>query len=157
MLPKNPGPHKIDLATHKQALFELTKAAMAKNSKLYQFKSVEEFENDLSIKHPCEIYIWTSEKEQPVGFFAHYEPQEDTNELLIIVVHPNFQNQGYGKKMMEFYFSITKSPKSILSTHEKNNQAIKFYESLGYKISKILKNQYGDGQTRILLKKNLHG
>ncbi len=155
-LPKTPGHHKADIGLCKTELFDLTKSAMLKNPKLYQFSSIEDFVNDLSIKYPCEIYICNDANSNLVGFFGHYDLFSNENELLIIVVHPDFQNQGYGKKMMEFYFNLIKGKsKSVLSTHENNAGAIKFYQSLGYKIVKKLPDQYGDGQTRVLFEKYL--
>lgn len=151
---KNSGPRKIELYELKEELFGITKAAMVKNPKLYQFGSLDEFVNDLSVKYPSEIYVWNDESGRLVGFFAHYLVQRDIDELLIIVVDPSFQGQGYGKKMMEFYFGqLGDKMKSILSTHEKNEVAIKFYQSLGYRIVKKLPNQYGDGQTRVLMER----
>lgn len=136
---KDPGPHKVNIAFYKNELFELIKKAMVKSPKLYQFSSIKEFENDFTIKYPCEIYIWNSEDCKLVGFLGHYMLSKNTDELLIIVVHPSFQNRGYGKKMMEFYFNLLEwKTKSILSTHEKNYSAIKFYQSLGYKFIKKL-------------------
>lgn len=150
-LPKKSGPHKVNLSLVKEELFELTKMVMASSPKFYQFSSLEEFVNDFSVKYPCEFYIWNSEKGEMVGFFGHYDIPDNANDLQIIVVHPDFQGQGYGRKMMEFYLSLmTGKKKVILSTHEKNHGAIKFYESFGYKRVKELPNQYGDGQTRVL-------
>lgn len=153
-LPKTAGSHRVMIDLCKNELFELTRAAMAKNPKLYQFGSIEEFENDLSVKYPCEIYAWNSEDGRLVGFFGHYMVNDDTDELLIIVVHPDYQGKGYGRKMMEFYFGMLDGKvKSILSTHEGNEMAINFYKSLGYRMVKKLPNHYDDGQTRVLMER----
>lgn len=155
-LPTIPGPHKINVDKFGQELFEIEKEVMAVSPYLYQFNSFEEFITCFTADHTCTLYIWNDEKGNIIGFFAH-EKFKDTasDELMIIVVRPKFQGQGYGKKMMEFYFNLLKKgEKSILSTHEKNYGAIHFYGSLGYKMVKKLPNQYNDGQTRILFEKN---
>lgn len=155
MITKTPGAHKVELHETKHELFAITKAAMKKNPKLYQFSSIEKFEDNLTIKYPCEIYIWNNEKGELIGYLGHVDLNKKEDELLIIVIHPDFQKQGYGTKMMNFYFKLIKTKeKSILSTHEKNTRAIQFYQSMGYEFVKFLPNQYDDGQTRILLEKN---
>lgn len=54
-------------------------------------------------------------------------------------IHPNFQGQGYGKKLME---KVHKNHKGLFIVKTKN--ADKFYEKLGYK--KI----FDDGEIQIL-------
>jgi ribosomal protein S18 acetylase RimI-like enzyme len=44
-----------------------------------------------------------------------------------------------------------------LVTNKKNVNAIGFYKRLGYKIIKEMPNYYGDGETRYLCEKPLHG
>lgn len=149
------GPHKVDVRTHAVELFELEKTVMASSEKLYQFGSIEEFVKCLTEDYKnAETYIWNSEEGQLVGLFTHcdFKDERDTDELLLIIVHPQRQGKGYGRKMMEFYLGLIKDKKkSVLYTHENNDAAIQFYESLGYALVKKAENIYKDGQTRVLM------
>lgn len=154
-LPKTPGPHKINFIKHASELFEIEKEGMATSKHLYQFKSFGEFLKCFTVDHQCEVYIWNNKNQETIGFFIHETFEEkNIDELIVIVVRPKFQNQGYGKKIMRFYLGLLKN-KGVLSTHEENTDAIRFYLSLGYKIIKTLPNHYHDGQTRILLEKEI--
>lgn len=157
-LPGRPGPHKIEVNKHRSELFELAKKIMATCQYLYQFKSIESFIKCLTIDYDAQTYLWNNEEGELVGFFAHANAPEEkcTDELLMIGVHPNFQGKGYGTKMIQFYFDLLENKKkSVLFTHENNNVAIHFYQSLGYKIIKKVPHKYDDGATRLLLEKNL--
>ncbi len=125
---------------------------------LYQFSSIEEFIQCLTVDHHCTIYIWNNDVGDTVGFFVHCDVpgERESDELLLIVVLPTFQGQGYGGKMMDYYLGLLKDKKkSIIFTHEKNTSAISFYESLGYVFVKKVANKYVDGQTRVLMEKRL--
>lgn len=155
-----PGPHKVDVSQHAHELFEIEKVVMAHSPYLYQFSSIEEFIKCLTEDHNCSTYIWNSEEGITVGFFVHenLSEEKDVDELMLIVVLPDFQGKSYGQKMMHFYLDLLRNKKkSIIFTHEKNNGAIRFYESFGYKLIKKVPNKYTDGQTRVLLEKILIG
>ena len=73
-----------------------------------------------------------------------------------LIVHPEYQNQGIGTKLMnniEKYFADKKVEKYELSTIEKSKKNIYLYKKLGYKIFKTEK--MNDKVTIVYLEKIL--
>ena len=53
-----------------------------------------------------------------------------------LAVHPDFQNQGKAREMMDFALALARSKKTSflrLDTFSKNNRNLTFYEARGYK------------------------
>ena len=68
-----------------------------------------------------------------------------------LVVSPKFQRQGIARQAMKMILEELKNIKVIdLVTHPENEKAIKLYESLGFKkTGEVIENYYGDGQPRM--------
>ena len=82
-------------------------------------------------------------------------------ELTYLSIHPKFKRRGLGKKLLKETFQLCESfaiEKIQLEVSEKNLDALKFYQSLGFETKGIRKKYYKDGsdallQEKILLKK----
>ena len=82
-----------------------------------------------------------------------HEPQCFKHVLgnLTLVVHPDFQGQGFGKKIFSHLLTeITKNHRDIvrveLMTRQNNSRGIKLYESLGFEIEGFCKNRILDAE-----------
>ncbi|MBH5317639.1 GNAT family N-acetyltransferase [Paenibacillus sp. GSMTC-2017] len=60
---------------------------------------------------------------------------EDICHIGKLIVHPNFQNKGIGRRLLEgIELAFKQSSKYSLYTGSKSNKNIQFYTRLGYKI-----------------------
>ena len=77
---------------------------------------------------------------QLIGFVELQGDLEET-EIITLGIKKNFQNQGYGKQLINFI--IKKNYKNIfLEVSSSNLKALNFYKSLGFKKISIRKNYY---------------
>lgn len=64
---------------------------------------------------------------------------------LTIVVHPNWQGKGVGRKIFTHFLEVVSSMSDIsrveLISRESNQKAIQFYQSLGFKIEGKFENR----------------
>ena len=102
----------------------------------------EKFREYFSIKHDNEeIYVY--EHQNIVKAFltiGNFRDDDDKDkkifELMAIYVHPLFQRQKIGTKLVEFCIkeAISKNKEElVLWVFEKNKESIKFYEKMGFK------------------------
>lgn len=79
-----------------------------------------------------------------VGFLI-YSTVLDESELLQIVVSPECRKRGFGRMLMEDFFSELKKDgivTSFLEVRESNAPAIALYQSFGFTAAGIRKNYY---------------
>lgn len=132
-------------------LYEDTTEYLAKNINYPNWKK-HEYPNESTANNAIlekNIYIYTTNNEicasiiinqfQPVPYkeanWLYDLKDSDVIVIHTLVVHPNFSNQGIGKKLISFAEKLgrEKGLKSIrLDTFEENIPAQKLYESLGY-------------------------
>ena len=122
------------------------------NATIYDFNSILSIEKDLKL--PATNFKLFSNlieldkifvlkvipSNQLIGFV---EIQGDLEEIEIITlgIKKNFQNQGYGKQLINFI--IKKNYKNIFLVFSSSNlKALNFYKSLGFKKISIRKNYY---------------
>ena len=72
-----------------------------------------------------------------VGFIAFYDndPNKDLAFLTMIIVRKEFENSGYGKRLLEFSLNEIKEKgfkRYGLKVHIENNYAIRLYEKYGF-------------------------
>lgn len=114
-------------------------------------------------------FPWTSEKEirdwmingevcliknvdKVVGHVSYQIKEGNVLWLDGLVIDPQYQGQGLGRKAIEQIFnSVGSISKAELTVHPENYAAIKTYESLGFKLEERKDDYYGDGQPRLLL------
>lgn len=158
-LPKEPGPHKVNLEDHLQELFDLDVRVASSEPSLLPLESPQELLDFLTKEHKSDTYIWNDDTGQLAGFFSIIDPLGDPEfELLNVGIDPGAQGQGIGKKIMAYTEDLARNSgkeKIKLVTNVKNTSAQKFYEKVGYHIAKTIDNYYGDGETRVLMEKEI--
>jgi ribosomal-protein-alanine N-acetyltransferase len=85
--------------------------------------------------------------------FVIYTVTVDEMEILQIVVHPEYQGQQIGSRIMRFLFESCreKSLKKIyLEVASSNNSAIAFYNKFGFKDVHIRHKYYFNGDSAII-------
>ena len=122
------------------------------NATIYDFNSIVRIEKDLKL--PATNFKLFSNlieldkifvlkvipSNQLIGFVELQGDLEET-EIITLGIKKNFQNQGYGKQLINFI--IKKNYKNIfLEVSLSNLKALNFYKSLGFKKISIRKNYY---------------
>ena len=95
-----------------------------------------------------------SEEDELIGFIILWV-SDIYSQLIDVVVNENSRGKGYGKKLLEFAFNfLTKtSVKSLsLEVSQNNKNAIKLYESGGFRKEKTLKNYYKNADALLYIK-----
>lgn len=90
------------------------------------------------------------------GIMSYYE---NSANLDLLAVVPQFQGTGLAKELviwLEKVALIAGTFKISVQAREKNLRAIKFYQALGYQISKKVPRVYGP-ESQVRLAKNLAG
>lgn len=105
-------------------------------------------ETTLDYLKNCIVYLVEIDK-VTIGLFAYSEKDNEV-EVKQIIVLPEFQNKGYGKKIVKKILELCKNKKVWLVTHPKNTGAIIVYLKNGFELSGWKENYYEDGQPRIV-------
>lgn len=77
-------------------------------------------------------------------------------EILNFAIIKEYQNQGYGKKILSSIlndFSARGVVNMILEVRKSNEKAIKLYEKLGFRTIRIRKNYYKDLEDALFMQK----
>ena len=122
------------------------------NATIYDFNSILSIEKDLklpatnfklfsNLMELDKIFVMkVIPSNQLIGFVELQGDLEET-EIITLGIKKNFQNQGYGKQLINFI--INKNYKNIfLEVSLSNLKALNFYKSLGFKKISIRKNYY---------------
>ncbi len=89
------------------------------------------------------------EGERIVAMIAWKEDSEDPSATYIedLVVDPEFQGKGLGKKLLElFERQVPSTQRAILHVHPLNDAAIQLYESFGFQRRTFADGPFGDGK-----------
>lgn len=97
------------------------------------------------------VVYFVFEDEKVIGNFS-YEEKNSQVEIKEVLVLPEFQGKGYGKKIMEYLLNLVKGRSVWLVTHPKNTPAIITYLKSGFVLTGWKDNYYGDNQPRLLFK-----
>ncbi|MBI3895690.1 MAG: ribosomal protein S18-alanine N-acetyltransferase [Acidobacteria bacterium] len=95
---------------------------------------------------------------QVVGFILAHRRGRQWGHIITIDVHPQFQHQGLGARLMELAeqrLSKSGAIRLLLEVWVENRIAIQFYEKRGYAVRQVLSNYYRDGSDAYLMEKNL--
>lgn len=84
-------------------------------------------------------YIVSKKYNNSIGY-AIFKNQIDNYDLIEIGILPEFQNKGYGSKLLKE--SIKDKQKILLEVSIENENAIKLYKSLDFKILRTIPNYY---------------
>lgn len=135
--------------------------SIATTPDIFDTGSAEEFTRFLCKGGAPRTFIEYDPKGNKVGYIALSALiHEECMEVRSIAVMPEYQHQGYGKMMMreaEGIANATGCSVMMLATSPSNTGAVRFYEALGYVITKEVADYYGDGTSRYVLEKQLSG
>lgn len=97
--------------------------------------------------------ILVVEVEGKVVGFIDFMKVYEVLEVLYIVVDEVYRRCGYGKKMIDAVVGLEGVEHSILEVRSSNETAIKFYESLGYKSVRVIRNYCSNGEDALAMEK----
>ena len=100
-----------------------------------------------------------AEKEKIIGY-TFGRPRNESAEIISLAVDPDWREKEIGTKLIDFsieHFKKKRFKKISLHVRTENKIAISFYQNLGFKILKTIKNYYRNGDDAFLMKKDLGG
>jgi len=71
-----------------------------------------------------------------------------------LVIKSEFQKQGFAKQAIILLLEKLKGFKKLSLTVHPDNHAIKLYESFGFVVESRKENYFGDGEPRLIMKKD---
>ncbi len=70
----------------------------------------------------------------------------DFTDLLNICIHPQHQHQGLGVQLFQHFLSTTDTQATFIEVRLSNDNAISFYQKLGFETINLRKKYYADGE-----------
>ncbi|MDI6591774.1 MAG: ribosomal protein S18-alanine N-acetyltransferase [Patescibacteria group bacterium] len=120
-----------------------------------------EYFEKLYFKYP-KGFIVAENKNEIVGYTIgqpkNRVPTKRVAEIISLAVAPDWRQKGIGKALIEFlinHFRQKNIKEIFLNVRTKNKAAISFYQKLGFKILKTIKNYYKNGDDAYLMKKEI--
>lgn len=104
-------------------------------------------------------FIVAENKEEIIGFTIG-KPKNEMAEMISLAVAPAWRKKGIGTKLINFlieHFKEKRLKEISLNVRTKNKIGIFFYQNLGFKIIKTIKNYYRNGEDAYLMKKEISG
>jgi len=139
---------KLARATIKdvQTLLEIEKTTIGLKlySGYFNEKEVEEY-----VKNSI-VYL-IKNNDDIVGSISYDIIDSDHADVSGLVIKPEFQRRGFGRKAMELLFEELKGYKKLSLVVHPENHALKLYESLGFVQESRKENYFGDGQPRMIM------
>ena len=83
---------------------------------------------------------------QVIGAARIHFPEEKTAQLRMMAIDPNWQGKGLGRMLVEYLENKAREAAAAILVLEARENAVKFYERLGYKITKESYLLYGEIQ-----------
>ena len=93
-----------------------------------------------------------------VGFCDYWNTFENGT-ICQIAIHPKFQHQKLGSKLLEEVLKDAKAKKVrtlTLEVRESNKKALSFYEKFGFKITLVKESYYSNGENAIYMIKEVN-
>lgn len=133
---------EIDIGD-KQSIYTLGKELNPKYISLYDIDEI--------LKDKNQIIYGYYEDNNIIGFI-HLTISFDEADIVNVIVQKQYRNQGIGSSLISHSIKENKLQKLNLEVKESNNNAIKFYENLGFKKIRIIKNYYGNENAFFMVK-----
>lgn len=133
---------EIDIGD-KQSIYTLGKELNPKYISLYDIDEI--------LKDKSQIIYGYYEDNNIIGFI-HLTISFDEADIINVIVQKQYRNQGIGSSLISHSIKENKLQKLNLEVKESNNNAIKFYENLGFKKIRIIKNYYGTENAFFMVK-----
>ncbi len=70
----------------------------------------------------------------------------DFTDLLNICIHPQYQHQGLGMQLFQHFLSTTDTQAIFIEVRLSNDNALSFYQKLGFETINLRKKYYADGE-----------
>jgi len=122
-----------------EEILELQKLAFSKEAeRLQDFtiaplqQTIENITEEFSDPRKAAIFLKIVQERRIVGSVRAYE-KDGTCYIGRLVIHPEYQRQGLGKRLMQAIESCYMGARYELFTAKHNEGNIRFYESLGYR------------------------
>ena len=96
--------------------------------------------NNISDDDIIEVY----EEDRNILGFIQYKLLYETLEIINIAVKEEYQNRKIGTKLLDHISELGENH-ILLEVNENNKKAIEFYKKNDFKIIRIIKNYYRDG------------
>lgn len=132
-----------------QTLLEIEKTTIGLKlySGYFNEKEVEEY-----VKNSI-VYL-IKNNDDIIGSISYDVIDSDHADISGLVIKPEFQQRGFGRKAMNLLFEELKDYKKLSLCVHPDNHARKLYESLGFKVESRKENYFGDGEPRLIMMKN---
>ena len=108
----------------------------------------------------CPESFVVAESEKEIAGYTIGKSEKRNAEIISLAVKPGLRQKGIGRRLTNFLISLfrKKGVKEIfLEVRTINKIAISLYRELGFKILKILKNYYQNGDDAYLMKLKMGG
>lgn len=87
--------------------------------------------------------------------FVEYIKLYESLEILYIVVSQNSRRKGIGRSLIEYLSKLEGVEKIILEVRESNEEAMHFYENMGFKVLRKILDYYKNGECAYAMEKVL--
>ncbi|MCR9364927.1 GNAT family N-acetyltransferase [Vibrio antiquarius] len=98
--------------------------------------------NRLKSDYEPHWFHWVCLNNTQVGMLC-FKPYDNAIHVHLIIIFPEFQNQQLGKRVMNMVHDIAREQERsqvTLSSFTRNESAVSFYKSLGYKVTESDEN-----------------
>jgi len=147
----------IDIEVRDVTNIDLEKVMEIENSVFVSPWKKEDIIREINDNQFAKILVVTI-NEQVVGFMDYWVTF-DSATICQIGIHPNYQRQGLGSKLMDEAIKdcYAKRAKTItLEVRANNVKAINFYKKYGFKIALIKEAYYSNGEDAIYMIKEVN-
>nr|WP_171346609.1 GNAT family N-acetyltransferase [Vibrio coralliilyticus] len=113
----------------KQALYEHVDSVFGWDDQFQQHRLFTDYQPDW--------FHWVVSNQNKIGLVC-FKPYDTAYHIHLLILFPQYQNQGFGQVVMQQITTLTKSEgrnKITLSSFTRNTKAIQFYTRLGYQVT----------------------
>jgi ribosomal protein S18 acetylase RimI-like enzyme len=131
-----PQEYELKFSTVKEAIYEHVDAVFGWDDDFQRKRLIDEYD-------PTWFY-WINKNDHRIGMLC-YKPYDNSYHVHLLIVLPDFQNQGLGQMTMDYVHKLAQAEqrKSItLSSFIRNEKAVKFYKKIGYDITSVENDFY---------------
>jgi ribosomal protein S18 acetylase RimI-like enzyme len=130
--------HESDLrfSVVKEAIFQHVYAVFGWDDDFQRKRLIDEYDPTW--------FHWVYKNSQRIGLLC-FKPYDNSYHVHLLIVLPDFQNQGLGHMTMDYVHQLAKAEQRIsisLSSFIRNKKAVKFYKKIGYDITRVEKDFY---------------
>ncbi|GGN37776.1 MULTISPECIES: GNAT family N-acetyltransferase [Marinomonas] len=128
--------YELRFSIVKEAIYEHVDAVFGWDDDFQRKRLIDEYD-------PTWFY-WIYNNDHRIGMLC-YKPYDNSYHVHLLIVFPDFQNQGLGYMTMDYVHQLAQAEqrKSItLSSFIRNEKAVKFYKKLGYDITNVESDFY---------------